>query len=119
MIRFLSFLFNKPYEPCKSCQILKEQLEFERADKKEVMNTLLSILQPKAFEAVTTELEPMLPKATTFSKRRAALEQRDRLEAQLKQSSPFIGKKDEDKDIAIATSIDNLEQELSIGEKNG
>lgn len=117
MIRFLSFLFNKPYEPCKSCQILKEQLDFERADKKEVMNTLLNILQPKVFESSATELEPILPKATTFSKRRAALEQRDRLEAQLKQSSPFIGKKDDDKNVAIVTSIENLEQELSIGEK--
>lgn len=112
------FLFGKNYEECKSCQTLKEQLEFERAEKSELTKTLLNILNPKAVEAAPVELQPMSISAGTFAKRRAILEERDRQQAKILSEAKHIGKPD----FPIKASdpvITKLEQELGIEEKAG
>lgn len=106
MIRFISFLFNKPYETCKSCQTYKEELAYERSEKKELLDTLLKLVSPKVVEQPVVELENIESRSVLFSRRRAELEARDRKEAEIKSSSKNIGIPD--------SQIAKLETELGI-----
>lgn len=107
MIRLLLRLFKiRDFEVCASCETLKQQLEYERAEKKELTATLLNIIKPKEFEAVPVEINQIQQTSSLFSKRRAALEEKSRLEAQVLANSKHIGKSDKE--------IEKLESELGI-----
>jgi hypothetical protein len=114
LIRLLLRLFGiKDFDLCKSCETLKQQLEYERDEKQRLTDTLLSIIKPKTYEAPPQELQPIATTAGLFSRRRSALEERDRLQARILQDSKHLGKPDNLKNIK---SIDKLEQELGIEE---
>lgn len=110
MIRLLMFLLGKEYETCKSCDTLKQQLAIKNEEVRVLNETLMSLLKPKVYENPAIELGSMKPTALTFTQRRAALEARDRLTAQVKNESKVLGKSD----IEQAESIEALEQELEI-----
>lgn len=110
MIRLLMSLFNKSYEPCKSCETLKEQLEYERANNKEYVQTLLNLINPKVVEKPPIELEPINQSAGLFSRRRAVLEARDREEARIKSQSKNLGRPDNTNSLEVS----KLENELGI-----
>lgn len=115
MIRLILRLLGiKDFDTCKSCETLKTQLEFERANNKELTDTLLSIVRPKVYEAPPVEMQPLANTAGLFSRRRAVLEERDRLAAKTLVESKNIGKPDNLKDIE---PIAKLEEELGITEK--
>lgn len=129
MIRLLLRLFRiRDFEPCKSCETLKEQLLFERDEKKRLTDTLLNIINPKAVEIPTIELQPITQSAGLFSRRRAALEERDRQEAKILREAKHIGRPDAelqkkvelvnkqaDAEVeAVNQSINQLENELGI-----
>jgi len=116
MVRLLMFLFGKDYEECKSCQTLKEQLDFEREEKKELTKTLLNILQPKTVEMTPVELNPIQQTGGTFARRRIALEERDRQSAKILSEAKYIGKPDIPK---VDESITKLEEELGVSEEKG
>ena len=122
MIRFLYLLlYGDKIDSCKSCQTLKEQIAFERAEKAELTATLISILKPKEIEAAPIEVNPLQQTATLFSRKRAMLEERDRLAAKTYKDSTNIGKPDIPQQV-ITSAIDKLEQELGVTEgetKNG
>lgn len=110
MIRLLLRLFRiKDFEPCKSCETLKQELAFERAEKKELIETLIGIVKPKVIEAPVQELNPIVQTSALFSRRRAALEAKDREEAQIKRNSTILGRPDD--------KIKDLEAEVGIEEK--
>lgn len=106
MLRFISFLLGKPYETCKSCEILKQQLAIVNEEKKELTSTLLGLIKPKAYESPATELQSLQPPLALWSKRKAALEAADKESVRLAKSSPLVARPD-----AI---INKLEQELGI-----
>jgi hypothetical protein len=109
MIRLILRLFKiKDFEVCASCAVLKEQLEFERAEKRQLTETLITIVRPRTFEAPVQELNPIVQTSGLFSKRRAALEARDREEAMIKRNSTNLGKPDD--------KIAALESELGVEE---
>lgn len=113
MIRlFLRLLGIKDYEVCQSCETLKQQLAFEREEKKQLTDTLISILQPKVVEAPPVEINPVTTIAGNWARRRAALEERDRQQAKILVETKNLGKPDELKD-----HINKLEEELGIEEK--
>ena len=112
MIRFICFLFGKIYEPCKSCETLKQELAFERSEKQQLTETLLSIIKPKVYEAPSQEISPIVNSSALFSRRRAALEARDREEAKIRSLSPNLGKPDDK-----LNQIGNLEKELGVQEE--
>ena len=56
MFRFITFLLGREYEECKSCVTLKEQLLFERDEKRRLTDVLLDIIKPKTYEAPPVEL---------------------------------------------------------------
>jgi hypothetical protein len=114
LIRFISFLLGKEYEECKSCSTLKEQLNFEREEKKRLTDTLLGIIQPKAFEAPSIELSPIPHTSALFSKRRAALEEQSRQEAKILRERKHIGSSDITRHNEAVENIEKLENELNI-----
>lgn len=97
MIRLLLRLFNvRDYEVCQSCETLKQQLEYERAEKQKLTDTLLEIIRPKPVIVPerTVELQPA-KMISTFSRRRAVLEEEDRKNAQTVATSENLGMPDE------------------------
>lgn len=114
MLRFISHLFKLNYEVCQSCSTLKEQLEYERAEKAQLTQTLLNIINPKAIEAAPVIMQPVQQTGGLFARRRAALEERDRQEARILREKKNLGIPDKiGKDDSI-NSILKLEEELDI-----
>ena len=121
MLRFICFLFGKTYEPCKGCEVLKQQLVIANENNKQHEELFLSLLQPKVVEQPAAREVPALNKPlNTFTKRREVLEAEDRNKAKALEST-FIVKPD---DINRMTdhkhtagnpgSVEKLEQELGI-----
>jgi len=125
MTRFILALFGKNYESCKSCEILKQQLEYERSEKQMLLETMTSLLKPQIIVAQgTTELKPITSRFQMFSKRRVELEKADAERARIEKSSAHIAKSDDElknnklyeaKETKIKT-VDDLEKELGIEE---
>ena len=115
MIRFITFLLGKIYEPCKSCETLKKQLEFVNAEKRELLDILLSLVNPKILESPATIVQPIQITGGLFSRRRSALEQRDRESAKIEKLSPNIGRADNDSiNTASQSTAQELEKELGV-----
>src|SRR6266511_880053 len=115
MTRLLLRLFGiKDFEVCKSCETLKQQLDFERFEKKQLTETLLSIIKPKVYEAPPQELVPVVNTSGLFSRKRAALEARDREEARILSQGQNLGRPNES-----LKDIEKLEQELDVSEIEG
>jgi hypothetical protein len=113
MIRLFLRLFGiRDFEVCPSCETLKQQLSFANEEKKQLTETLLNIIKPKTYEQAPVELQPVTQGSVIFSKRRAALEARDREEAKIKQQAVFLGKPDDK-----LKEIEQLETELGVEEK--
>jgi hypothetical protein len=106
-------LFGKPYEVCKSCETLKEQLDYERSNNKQLQETLIQILKPTMQEAVPVEVNPVINTGTLFSRRRSMLEAQERHAAQVAASSKNLGKSN---DPIEAAKVEKLERELGIAE---
>lgn len=113
MIRLLLRLFGiKDFEVCQSCETLKQQLAFANAEKKELTETLLNILKPKTVELPVQELQPIAASSAIFSRRRAALEAKDREDAMILKKSTNLGRPDD-----RLKDIESLEKELGVEEK--
>lgn len=79
-------------DDCKTCSVLKESLEFERARNKELLETLTALLKPAPIQQVTNNTQVTArPVGLTFSRRRAELEKADRLRTEAL-SSPHAAK---------------------------
>lgn len=123
MLRFICFLLGKPYETCKSCETLKQQLAIANEERQRLTDTLLEIIKPKVVEAPPQEIQPIVSTSGLFSRRRAALEERDRQEAKIKAEGKHLGKPDDElKKINFITpatkSVEDLEKELGVEEEN-
>lgn len=116
MIRLLLRLFRiYDFEVCKSCETLKGQLIYERDEKQRYVQALLDIIKPKVVESAPIELNQISQSSALFSRRRKALEEKDRIEAAVLSQSKNIGRPDF---ASIDSNIDKLESELGI-EKEG
>lgn len=119
MIRLLMFLLGKDYEPCKSCETLRLQLEASNLEKERLTNLLIDILQPKIMQTPTQETKDLKPTATLFSRRRIELEAQDRIKAQALKS-PLRAVPDDkikeikDKETLSPPTTQELEKELGV-----
>ena len=125
MIRFLSHLFGKPYETCKSCETLKGQLTLVNSQNRELTETLLKLVKPEVIhQPAPTIITPAVAGAT-FAQRRAALEQAHKNTETIKKNSTFIARPDGFKlnpnRPVMEQSIEEIERKLQIEEevKNG
>jgi hypothetical protein len=118
LIRLLLRLFGiTDFEVCASCETLKRQLAFEREEKNRLTEVLLEIMKPKVVEAPAVEINPVQQNAALFSRRRAFLEAKDREEAKILKQSQHLAKPDVVKSPATSVSIEALEKELGVEEK--
>ena len=121
MIRFISFLLGKQYEPCKGCEVLKQQLAYVNDEKKQLTSILIDIVSPKKIESTPVEFQPLAVPAGTFAKRRAALEAKERETARIIQDSKNLGRPDNLNklvpDINQSNDINELEAQLGIAEE--
>jgi hypothetical protein len=129
MFRFISFMLGRDWEPCRSCENLKQQLEFERSEKRLLIDTLVSIVSPKAVESPPLEINQIAQSSSLFSRRRAALEERDRQEARILAEKKFVGVPDnlrqvnppnpfttEQTILSQTKTVQELEEELGVKE---
>lgn len=125
MIRFLLALFGRSYEAyekCKTCEILREQLEYERSEKAEMLGTLTSLLKPvPIIQSGIQEPKPISPSGMVWSRRRAELEKQDRERMRVQTSSPVIARPDKEliKEDKGPKTVDQLEHELGVVESEG
>jgi hypothetical protein len=80
MIRLLTYLIGRrDYEPCKSCEVLKQQLQISNDEKDRLLNQLLDITKPRVYEAVSPkDVDPIKPKIMPLHTRLRLLEQASR-----------------------------------------
>ena len=96
MIRLLSRIFHWDYDSCKGCEVLKQQLAIVNEEKKQLTDTLLSLLNPKVIELPPQHVSSITnaPPIQNFARRRAELERRDRELAKTLANSNVIGRAD-------------------------
>lgn len=111
-IRLLSKIFNWNFEPCKGCEVLKQQLDIANLEKRDLMETMLGLVKPEIVSVTPTHVE-VTPKFSSFSRHRKALEERDREEAKILTRSVIMAKPDSE----TQKSIEALEEELKIAER--
>jgi hypothetical protein len=120
MFRFISFMLGRQWEPCKSCENLKEQLIYERDNNMRLTNTLIQIVSPKAVEAPPIEINQVAASSALFSRRRAMLEEKDRQEAAILNQRKHVAIPD---NLRVAsktnniTTVEDLEKELGVEEE--
>lgn len=94
---------------CETCQVLKEQLDYEREVNKELTTTLTSMLKPiPIINQTTANPREVSASGVTWRRRRAELERADRQAMQLKNTSPVVGKPDKNE------TVEQLEMQLGI-----
>lgn len=59
MLRALFALLGKEYEPCKSCEVLKQQLEVANREKHEILELTINLFKPAPMPLNTGS--PMTP----------------------------------------------------------
>lgn len=119
------FLLGRPYEPCKSCATLREQLamansmiQFQADRNRELIESVTALIQPKVVTPVDMkELRPIGRSAAPFSIRRQAMEQRDRQTAKVVNESPYLARPDSG--TPESTKVAELEKELGVDDVGG
>lgn len=91
--------------PCASCELLRAQLDSCNAERKELLNKLLTKNEDREMPVDTKTLQPILPQYTPWRIRQQMLEAEDREKAKLIR----------DKDAEMR--VKKLEEELGIEEK--
>lgn len=109
MLRFLTFLLNKPYETCKSCETLKIQLELANSERKELLSTIMGLVKPEVVQVAPTVTTPIISKALPWDKRRRLLEQENRVKASIQQR---IAKEEKELSIPELNALDALNEVL-------
>lgn len=110
---------------CKSCETLRQQLEFVNNEKIQLMETLIQLTRPTVH--IPTEEVKILDKVNqakgTFSRRRGLLENMHKKREETLVNSPFIAKVGEMDRASIKDvtpqSVEELEAQLGVVDENG
>lgn len=99
---------------CKSCEVVKHQLEIANYEKKQLLEAILDGAKPRAsYQQKPVEYEPLKPKSIPWQVRKQMLEAEDRERAKLmsKQKTEEV-RIDND----LTNEIREMEEELGINE---
>lgn len=129
MLRLFLRLFRiKDFEPCKSCEVLKAELQFARAEKLELLNALINITKPNVVipSQETKVLTQVQATTGTFSRRRAILEEQHKVKGDVIKTSTHLARPDSEPEEKkpgpqhiSPQSVDALEQELGLVDEEG
>ena len=125
MLRFILRIFGiRDFEPCQSCENLKEQLRYERETNFRLTDTIVKIVSPKVVEAAPVEINQVQQSSALFSRRRAELEKKDRAEALIIAQKRHVAMpddivkeysiSDEKNKVMSSLSVEQLEKELGV-----
>jgi len=109
MIRFLYRLFDREYEPCKGCEVLKTQLEIANRERAELLQTMISLVKPEVIQHPVKAVSPIINKSVPWAIRKKQLEENDREQLRILREQESIIKK-----LVPQEEIDNLEKELGV-----
>jgi hypothetical protein len=76
-------LMNKSYEPCKSCETLRNQLSLVNEENKRLTDAIIDLVKPKEIRVpeLQPNSEPIKAKSISWAERRRMLEEQSRAEA--------------------------------------
>lgn len=94
-------------QECKSCEILKVELENERFEKRQLLNKIAFPPEEKKLEINEKELKPIYPRHTPWSVQQALLEKEDREKAKILAELAALDKQGDAK-----KTTEELEEEL-------
>jgi hypothetical protein len=110
MLRFISFLLGKPYEPCKGCEVYKEQLKIMQRNQEALLDQIITITKPEVKIVSNQEApKPITPKYVPWSVTQRKLELEDREKAR---QAIMNDAKRQNPD--VADKIEKLEEELGV-----
>lgn len=129
------FVTGKTAE-CGVCSVLKEQLDYERAQNKELIETITTLLKPApVIQQAQGEPRPVVHRGVTWTRRRRELETADRLKAEAdrkaakpdsevkppesKPQESQAADKIDNQTIKPGMSVEQLEMELGVTESEG
>jgi hypothetical protein len=104
------------HKPCNTCEVLKEQLEYERVVNQELTQTITGLLKPQP--QIVAQVQANTAQSVigrTFSRRRAELEKQDKITAETAARSVLLAKPDKPKDL-VSELNEKLEAELGINQ---
>jgi len=118
---------------CQSCETLKMQLSIANIEKKQLLESILSLTRPAEIQPPSTQVNPKdaVPKMMTWNVRRQMLEAEDRRTAQIlsdqrktDEDAKKAASKPEVQNVTSSANIDDrtqsieqLEKELGISEE--
>jgi hypothetical protein len=98
--------FNIETPPCVSCDTLREQLAIANVEKRQLLDSILSLTRPsEQAPAAPVDYDKLKPRTTTWNVRRQMLEAEDRKQAQVLAEQ------------RRQSEIERLEKELKITEE--
>jgi len=106
LVRFYRWMMKEP-EPCQNCDMLRTMLASEQYEKKQLLNTILEMGNPKEDNIrieIPEDLKPVQVRHIPWRVRQQMLEQEDRVKAEI-----IRKKKKEEEEIA------KLEKEMKVG----
>lgn len=108
MIRFIMHLLGREYEPCKTCEVLKLQLEIANKEREDLQNSIINLLKPNVVVApVNVDSTPIRNTVTSFTHKRRMLEQESKQRARA--LDEFKKREEEAKELV---PTEKLEEEL-------
>ena len=81
MLRFIAWLMHREYEPCKSCEVLKHQIERLEINNNQLMSRLLKLSEPELIPQNHIPV-PQKPRIANWNAAKKELEAQDRKEAE-------------------------------------
>ncbi len=106
--------FGLEDSPCRMCELLQMQLEQSNAERKELLAKLLEKDKEVVPDLKKEDFQPIVPKFVPWHVRRQMLEAEDRAAAETNRK-----KQQELNELKVDESIQQLEKELGVEEKNG
>lgn len=106
MLRFIMTLLGKDYEPCKSCQVLKQQLEVANNEKKEILDLTVSLFKPQPMPVNYDG-----PKGVIKGYKRLSTRIREKEREDFERAQAIERNKKEDEE---AAKVASLEDELGV-----
>ncbi len=97
---------------CKSCEILKQQLEIANYEKKQLLDSIVNSLRPREETAKEINYEAVRPKMTAWKVQRQMLEAEDRERARILREQNKLDDISMDKDLNL--EIEELEKRVGI-----
>lgn len=109
MFDLIKRTIEKAFEPCKSCEVLKSQLEIANHERAELLQTIMGLVKPEVIQHPLVPVQPILSKSLPWAARKKALEENDREQMRIRRDLEIQKAK-----VQTTTTVEELEKELGV-----